>query len=412
MKLWQRYLSRQLLTTFCFLLICLFAVYILLDLSVNGVRFLGRGNAAPVQLLLYYLRSFSAHLELFIPLSFLLTTLKVLLDLNRHLELVALQTAGLSSKKLLFPFFALAALLSLVCYANSEWVAPYAMTATKTFRASYSKHKKKARRESLQFLSLADGSELVYQEYDASSNALFDVFWIRSPSDIWHIKQLAISSSPPIGHAADHLVRTQEPVAKLHDSEKSMILSPLARPSEARPCHADGGLPSRAGESARPQKDSKGRFCASKSFATGSQTLLEKTESFEIKIFSELPLTPDIAPQVFVPFERRPLSTLLRDASYPSADAAGIQSHLHYKLALPQLPFLIVLGLAPFAMQFSRKKPVFLLLALSLFGFIACTTLLDSLLILGENRVLPPWLALWFPLLFLFGLSIPRFAKL
>ena len=191
-----------------------------------------------------------------------------------------------------------------------------------------------------------------------------------------------------------------------------MILRHLAEERRSLSDRGDSGLPNRAGEELRAQGTLKGRFCASKNFATGSQTLLEKTESFEIKIFSELPLTPDIAPQVFVPFERRPLSTLLRDASYPSADAAGIQSHLHYKLALPQLPFLIVLGLAPFAMQFSRKKPVFLLLALSLFGFIACTTLLDSLLILGENRVLPPWLALWFPLLFLFGLSIPRFAKL
>ena len=76
-----------------------------------------------------------------------------------------------------------------------------------------------------------------------------------------------------LGELTDGLEK--EPVAKLHDSEKSMILSPLARPSEARPCHADGGLPSRAGEEAGPREDLKGRFCASKSFAIGSKVLIE-----------------------------------------------------------------------------------------------------------------------------------------
>lgn len=347
MKLWQRYLFRQLLTTFSFLILCLFAVYVLLDLSVNGVRFLGRGNPAePLYLLLYYFRSFSVHLELFIPLSFLLTTLKVLFDLTRHLELVALQTAGLSGKKLLSPFFALAAILSLVCYANSEWVAPHAMKSAKTFKASYSKHKKKTRREHLQCTLLKDGSELVYREYDEASNVLRDVFWIRSSNDFWHIKTLALSEPLPMGHSVDHLVRN---------------------------------------------------------------VLLQKTESFATKTFSELPLA--VAPKAFIPFESRPLSTLLREALY-AADQAGIQTHLHYKLALPQLLFLIVLGLAPLAMQFSRRQPLFLILALSLFGFIACITLLDSLLILGENRVLSPWIAIWSPILGLLALSIPRFAKL
>jgi len=68
----------------------------------------------------------------------------------------------------------------------------------------------------------------------------------------------------------EFLGHPNEPVAKFHDSEKSMILKPLARTGEACPGCADGGLPRRAGESAQPQEDSKGRFCASKSFATGS----------------------------------------------------------------------------------------------------------------------------------------------
>ena len=61
-----------------------------------------------------------------------------------------------------------------------------------------------------------------------------------------------------------------EVVAKLHGSEKSMILDSLERPGNAWPGRADGGLPKRAGEEARSQEWPKGRFYAPKSFAIAS----------------------------------------------------------------------------------------------------------------------------------------------
>ena len=61
-----------------------------------------------------------------------------------------------------------------------------------------------------------------------------------------------------------------EPVAKLHGSEKSGFLDHVERPGKAWPSRAAGGLPRGAGEKARTQHDPKRRFCAPKSFATGS----------------------------------------------------------------------------------------------------------------------------------------------
>ncbi len=62
-----------------------------------------------------------------------------------------------------------------------------------------------------------------------------------------------------------------ESVAKLHGSEKSMILDHVEGPGGALPNRDDGGLPKRAGEESRPQQGSKGRFFASKSFVIGSE---------------------------------------------------------------------------------------------------------------------------------------------
>jgi hypothetical protein len=64
-----------------------------------------------------------------------------------------------------------------------------------------------------------------------------------------------------------------EPIAKLHGSEKSMILSSFCEDGLARPCSTDGGLPKRVGEEAMLQKEPKGRFSVPKSFAIGSVDL-------------------------------------------------------------------------------------------------------------------------------------------
>ena len=101
-----------------------------------------------------------------------------------------------------------------------------------------------------------------------------------------------------------------ESVEKLHDSEKSMILDPVARIGETYPNCFDGGLPSRAGEAAedtrrssgpsqceagerseparraRSQQDPKGRFFASKSFATDSHLLEQLIEAQQKKLLA------------------------------------------------------------------------------------------------------------------------------
>jgi len=131
---------------------------------------------------------------------------------------------------------------------------------------------------------------------------------------------------------------------------------------------------------------------------------LEKTECFEHRVFSEL---PQITESPFIPLEHRPISLLWKQAIKPNA-----RSHLHSKLMMPLLPVLTLLVIAPFALTFSRKKRAGVFVALSLFGFVTLTTLCESLLILGENQVLPPLVAIWTPVWLILVLAMPRFARL
>jgi lipopolysaccharide export LptBFGC system permease protein LptF len=138
----------------------------------------------------------------------------------------------------------------------------------------------------------------------------------------------------------------------------------------------------------------------------------EKGESFEARLFSELPLDDEIVLHRFVPYESRSISTLFLQAlSFPS-EGRIIFSHLYYKLLVPLMPFLVLFAVAPFTMRYSRSRPVFLITAYSIFGFIALKVTLDGMLILGENQVLPSYVAIWGPILFALAFSLPTFVRM
>lgn len=322
----------------------------MVDLSIHGVRFLSRGTTTFAEIALYYVRHFATHLEFFLPFTFLLASLKLLLDLNAHGELVALQMAGLSKKKLLRPLFLFAAFLSLAAFANNQWIAPDAQDATDVFREAHSKKKKK--KDPLYHIALNDDSELIYQNFDEEKQEFFDLFWIQTPDDVWHMKSLKLEHKMnPQGHFVDHLVRNKE-----------------------------------------------GQF--------------EKRESFLSCPFPNLRWSKETSLERFIPFENRSISSLLQQARADSADRQSIFSHLHYKMALPLLPFFILLSISPFTMRFRRSFPTFLLVALSIFAFVGLMMILQGMLILGENRVLPAYLAIWGPMAALFALLLPPFIRL
>ncbi len=312
------------------------AAPVAVDLSVHSVRFFADGHVNIFNISLYYLYSFSMHLDLFFAVGFLLSVLKVLSDLTHHFELITLQMAGISKRRLSRPLFFLASTLTLCSYANSEWIAPNALESIDSFRDTHAKRKKHAQREHVHAVTLDDGSEIVYQEFDPHRKILFDAYWIRSPDELWHMKIIELKRTPLLGRYTDHFVR-----------------------------------------------NAKGQLAIA--------------ESFERRSLPDLPLNPSQAAQKFVPFEQRPLWTLFSQSLTPCADQDMIRAHLHYKLALPLLPILIALALPPILLQFSRRTPTFLIAACSLFVVLSILTIMDGMLILAENRVVNPLLAIWIP---------------
>ena len=349
MKIWQRYLFKQISLLFVFILFALFSIYLMIDLSVHSVR-ISHGSHQAADWTLFYLHRFSTLYELFVPLAFLLSILKVLHDLNSNLELLSLQMAQISMKRLLMPFFLFATLLAGIGYANSEWIAPQSLTALKKFKQVDAKKKTaNVDRIDLQTMILSDGSELVYHDYDEEKQELSDVFWIQSDDSIWHSKTLSFKTYPPTAYFVDLL--------------------------------------------------------------TGNNGKFSKTKSFDQIPLPNMLLQVDLSPAVSSALEERSISALFQARNKPSNRQAGIQTHLYHKLTMPLLPFLILFAIAPFTIVHDRNKPIFLIVSLSLLGFIVIVTLFDGFLILGEHHILAPWIAIWITPALLLSFSLRRFIK-
>ena len=340
-KIWQLYLFGHLIRAFLLFLFCILGLYIAIDFSIHGSRFLSKDTVSWLSISVNYLWHFAKFTSLFFSLSFLLAMQRVLLDLNAHREIVALQTAGLSSKKLLSPIFFLAALLMIASYVNFQWISPEAQLNADDFYKAHIHHSKS---EKVYSLVLQDGSELVYQKYDADKKELFDVFWIRSFDEIWHMKTLKVGLQPMEARFTDRFIR-------------------------------------------------------------GVSGALEKNESADLRLFPELALEAGVSFQRFIPFENRSLSTLWRQARGNSSDKQKSAAHLHYKLALPLVPFFTIFAFAPFALRYRRDRSSLIYISCSLFTYIGLMTLLDAMLILAENQAIPAYLAIWIPLASSFAIA-------
>lgn len=349
-KIWQRYLIREISSFFFLFLGCFYFIYALIDYSLHMQDFMQDVRVTFYHIFLYYLFEFIKRTDLLIPLAVLITTIKVLLALNIRGELVALRASGLSLKVILHPFFYLAIALALFNYMSNEWILPSSLTFVDQFQEQHWKSSSKD--NYLYTLSLSDQSKLLYQAKDPQKQLLTDVFWICNADEIWHIKSLYYDLKQPIGFFVDQLKR-----------------------------------------------NSKGHF--------------EKIESFEEYPFTlfkgllENYKTP-------LSLENQKISILFKDLvkkrlspyEYPIA-----LSYFLLKITMPLLSLLVVLAITPFCISHRRSFPVFLTYALALFGFIAFFTLIDAAVILSKNETISAFYAILMPFCICFSLFSYQYFK-
>ncbi len=354
--IWQRYIFWNLLKGFLFFLLSFFLLYSLVDFSTHAQDFITKGSLNFSKLSFYYSYQLVKRLELLLPLALLISVIRVLTTLNANKELVALQVAGISLKKIFRPFFLLAIFCSFLGYCNEELFIPKSATYFTDLKYSHTKNPlKKIKNKKFTILPLDDSSKLIYQSYDAEKDAFFDVYWIASFQDIWRMKYLKADPNHPIGQYVDHITRNKE----------------------------------------------------------GS---LEKVESFEEKLIPSLKWTMQHLNKKQASIKHQKISHLAsrvwNDKNNSLHSKGELETHFFYKLIMPLLSFLVLIGVLPFCIKYSRSPPLFMIYGPAIFCFVVFFTLMNAMTIIGENNVLPPYLAICSPLALFLGLTYKRFYKL
>lgn len=339
-KIWERYFLKETLKTFCLFIFCFYGLFVLVDYASHAASF-HRGTTSFQWKIIgfYYLLEFIKRLEVLVPFALLLATVKTLTTLNVHNELVALMTSGVKLKKLMRPFLLLGLFFTALLYLNTELLLPHVLKQIKHMDNARSLLKHKNRNSPIvRHLILEDGSTLLFQNYDSTTESFFDAYWIKSVDSIYRIKFLFPNKEQPYGQFVDQLKRVSSGELKLEDS------------------YSEKSFPE---------------------IKFNKQTLFETITSPEEQSYSELwAKTPSIInPQ--------------------SEKQSQLVTMYFYKLVMPWLCLLAVIGPMPYCIKFTRNLPLFYIYAWSIFGLVAFYIIMDAALVLGERQALSPTLAIW-----------------
>jgi lipopolysaccharide export LptBFGC system permease protein LptF len=348
-QLWERKIFLEAVCFMFFFLTCAFILFTIIDFSINGFYFSTVMEFTLYAFLNYYLHQFLKYLDIFISLAMLLTTIKILVGMNKHHETIALYMAGISKRRLSRPFFIIGIMLSVISCLNAEFFSPKAIESILNFKETIANNSKN-QEKFINIKMLSNNTKLIYLQ--EKNKVLFDVFWIISTKNIWHIKYLEINNYPPVGNFVDHFIRNDE-----------------------------------------------GK--------------MEKQESFSKCIFHHMIFLPDTTDDNI---ETLSLSALFKKwhfKQFPSRQKKiDILSLLNYKIAIAMTPILVPLAITPFCLRFSRRNSMFFITAIAIFVFILFFTLMDSALILAENQILSPFIIIWLIITSFYSFFTKTFLKI
>lgn len=355
-NLWERHLFHQLLKTLFFALACFYLLYIVIDYSIHSHHFSKNTHLGWIDVGTYYFYLLTKRSDLVLPLAFIIASNKVLLGLNQSHAMIALLVGGLNKLILLRPLFLTALLVAMVLFVNFESITPRALAYLEMFE--HQNFKKPSAhnyaKTSAYRLSIDQSTFLLFSKYHVQDQYFEDVYYIRAPEDIWKMKRLELTEQGSAGHYVEHLVRD-------------------------------------------------------------AQNLLIKEHSYPYLLFPHLQIDPSFYKQADIPLEQKSLSSLYallqNNASTPSIASAPALTQLMFKLSTPFISFLLIIACAPFCMNFSRKLPIFMIYAMSIFGVIAFFIIMDACVILGENKTVNPYIIISMPYLVILLCFFGKFNK-
>lgn len=128
MKVYQRYLAREVASAILLVLLAFLALFAFFD-TLGEIKNVGQGGYQLHHAFLFVLLRLPGRIYELMPIAVLIGTLYALSTLARHSEITVLRVSGLSSVALLFALFRVASVFGVATLLIGEYVAPPAEQA-------------------------------------------------------------------------------------------------------------------------------------------------------------------------------------------------------------------------------------------------------------------------------------------
>lgn len=343
--IWKRYFYKEIFYTFSFLLTCFYSLYIILDLMAH-IKDLRSGSTSLLTWIVYYLCTFSKRLEILLPFTVLIGSIRLLLRLKSRNELVALLASGIPLQTLLRPFLIAAATSAMLLYVNFEFILPKTLPlSTYIQESSFGKTLLIEPNSPLREVILKDSSKIIYRTYNPQLKQFQDVFWIASVDTIYHMKTLSCENSSPTGKMVDLITRDKNGFLQKTDSFDTLLLSSIQFDEQSLK------------DSITPPRD---------------QSLSQ--------LFSQLMLY----------------------TNSQAERAADIRGNFYFKLLFPLICLLAFIAPTSYCLHFSRESSTFMIYLLSISGLFCFFLLLQMAFVLAKSQfissqLLPSWAIITIP---------------
>jgi len=168
MKLLDRYILRQFLSTYVFVVFLLLAVITVIDLTEKTDKY-AKANLTAIQILGYY-RDFLPWIAgLITPITVFIATVYVTARLAGRTEIIAMLSSGVSFRRLLLPYFIGALLIAGISFWLNGWIIPNSNKSRLAFELEYIKTKVSSNFRNIH-MQVAPNTFLYIQGYNSQAD--------------------------------------------------------------------------------------------------------------------------------------------------------------------------------------------------------------------------------------------------
>jgi lipopolysaccharide export system permease protein len=168
MKLLDRYILRQFLSTYVFVVFLLLAVITVIDLTEKTDKY-AKANLGFLQILDYYGDFLPWIAGLITPITVFIATVFITARMAGRTEIIAILSSGVSFKRLLLPYFVGALLIASTSFWLNGWIIPNSNKSRLAFELEYLKSKTSSTYRNIH-MQVAPNTFLYLQSYNNSTD--------------------------------------------------------------------------------------------------------------------------------------------------------------------------------------------------------------------------------------------------